>query len=199
MMKKMVFIALTLLSAHNWANAQQVGNWKSIRLSAGHTGGQMDVGSLVRDSEVFVTAGGSSDILYAEAQLWNFNHFSMGGYLGGGEGCYARSSTIPEEMEIVSTVSLHYGVSLTAHMLSLSGVERTMWDIELKGSIGTFLQNHTTPQMEYCIGASVLFYPFKHWGVFVESLWGKFVFIHPPVEQINNGNAMVKGGISYRF
>ncbi len=198
-MRKIIFIALALCSMHSVTMAQQAGNWRSIRLSVGYVGGEMNVGSPALDTEGFVTAGGSSNILYAEANLWNFNHFSMGGYLGGSKGCYATPSEIPGAMDIISTVSLHYGVSLTAHMLSLSGVESTKWDIELKGSLGSFLQLYATPQAEYNIGVSVLFYPFRHWGVFVESQWGKFVFFHPTLEQINQGTAMVKGGISFRF
>jgi len=198
-MNKTFFIALALLTVHNVAIAQHAENWKSIRLSVGHVGGEMNVGSPALDKEGFVIAGGNSNILYAEAYLWNISHFSMGGYLGGSKGCYATPSVIPGATDIISTISFHYGVSLTANMMSLSGVENTKWDVELKGSLGTFLQQYATPQAEYNIGVSVLFYPFRHLGLFVESQWGKFVFIHPPPEQINQGNAMLKGGISYRF
>ena len=198
-MSKTFFIAFALFTVQNLTMAQQTRDWKSIRLSVGHVGGEMNIGSPALDKEGFVIAGGSSNILYAEAHLWNFKNFSLGGYLGGGKGCYATSSVVPEAMDIISTVSFHYGVSLTAHMLLLSGVESTKWDIELKASLGTFLQHYATPQVEYNMGVSVLFFPFRHWGVCVESQWGKFVFIHPPLEQINQGNAMIKGGISYRF
>ena len=100
---------------------------------------------------------------------------------------------------IERTWAFRYGVTVSAHVLPLAGVDSKMWDVELKCSAGSYFQKCMTLQSEYSIGVSVGFYPLKHWGIFAESHWGKFVYSMPHYYVVMHGNTMVRGGISYRF
>ncbi len=119
----------------------------------------------------------------------------MGFYVGcGPASCEEVSGGVNS---IIAVPAFRWGVGAHWHLLSAIGAETRCWDISLNGTLGSYWGLQSQPQAEYAASMSVAYYPLQHWGISVESGWGKFVFNRSNDAFLSKGNTILKAGIGY--
>lgn len=94
---------------------------------------------------------------------------------------------------------IHYGLNLQCHLLQAAGIESSLWDLSLKGCIGSFISSDLPSETEYGVGFSATIYPFCHWGLFAECDWGRFCDGFFGQNSLGTYSTRTQIGISYRF
>ena len=109
----------------------------------------------------------------------------------------AATRETPETPSLLyPVVAVHYGGSVSCHLLP-ADTER--WDVSFRGVLGGYWYSTLFPQPEYGVGFNVAYYPFDHLGIFVENMWGRFLFNQFGDSMMNVSRLKLKAGISYRF
>lgn len=192
-MKKVSLFLMVIVLMAGALNAQENGARRSIRVGYGYLGGALE-GSVPIYDFVEIYSGSAITI---NADLWNIGKgMTAGFYVGGGLSGYVQGMGT---QTLQRTLGMHWGVDASWHLLSYIGSTTDKWDISLNGSLGTYWSRYATPQSEYAASVTITFYPLKHWGIFVENGWGKFVYGQDYGAYISEGNTILRAGISYCF
>lgn len=190
-MKKTILPIVIMLFGITIANAQdKTPRPASIQLGFTYAGTYVDLPHVVYDG---VTCYSGNSISIDASWINISERLNCGAYLDLGA---AASSDGEAVALITSTIGLHYGASLSYHLFAPSN---TRWDLAFRGTLGSYWCPSLSPQSEYGLGANLTYYPLEHLGVFVENLWGKFLFngYYDPI--IGRSNSKLIFGISYRF
>jgi len=199
-MKKNVLTFLVLLAsvlsvcnAQDGVSGKDIRN-RSIRIGYGLMGGNFDAGQVVLHNSYM----GSVGLLDISADLFRAtNSISIGAHLGFGLAATQESLTLPSLM--YNTIGMHYGISLSYSVLDNAGFTSDKWDVRLNTAIGSYWLLPLTPQLEYGAGFSAAYYPFKHWGIYGDIMWGRFLYNGNGNAHLGEGNTKLGIGVSYRF
>ena len=129
-----------------------------------------------------------------DADLWRLSsNISMGFHagIGGAETSLVSIFPLP--------IGFHYGINLHYHVLPQLGDLPGHWDIVLNSEVGSYTCPHLSPQLEYGFGATFTYYPFTHWGIFVEGTWGRFCYNQLYNAKVETGRSLLEAGLSLRF
>lgn len=167
---------------------------KSIRIGYGFMGGNFDAGQVVLHN----ASTGSGSLINISADLFRAtNSISIGAYLGAGQAATQESLNYPTLM--YNSIGLHYGIGLSYSVLENAGFSPDKWDVRLNATIGSYWLLPITPQMEYGAGFSAAYYPFNHWGIYGDVMWGRFLYNGNGNSHLGEGHSKMEIGISYRF
>lgn len=201
-MKKNLLIAFVLLvsvlsvsKAQNTTPSNDIKN-RSIRIGYSLVGSRIDYGQMLLSNGTI--GQGTCGLLNIDADLFRIsNSLSLGAHLSFGEGEKRESTDLPSLSN--PFVGLHYGIDLSYSILGNAGFNTNKWDLRLNGNVGSYWIPLLTPQLEYGAGISATFYPFKHFGIYGDLMWGHFLYNGKNNPYLGEGSSKIEIGVSYRF
>ena len=199
-MKKSILIAFALLvsitsvcNAQNSTSCNDIKN-RSIRIGYGLLGGNFDPGQVILTN----SDTGNGSLLNINADLFRVtNSIRIGAHLGVGRAAKQDSLYFPTLMH--NTVGIHYGIDLSYSILENAGFNTDKWDLRLDASIGGYWIFLIAPQLEYGAGISAAYYPLKHFGIYGDLMWGRFLYNGNGNSHLGEGHRKIEIGLSYRF
>ena len=189
-MKKSILIISTLLMVAGVCSAQNEPLTRTIRVAYGYMAKAEDLPAST--SGILPLYTGSA--INVDADLWRLSsNISMGFHagIGGAETSLVSIFPLP--------IGFHYGINLHYHVLPQLGDLPGHWDIVLNSEVGSYTCPHLSPQLEYGFGATFTYYPFTHWGIFVEGTWGRFCYNQLYNAKVETGRSLLEAGLSLRF
>lgn len=196
-MKKIV-ITLACMLTLGTMQAQEKTNDiknKSIRIGYGVMGSSFDAGNILLHNSFGCGAG---RLLNIKSDLFRVtNSISIGAHLGIGRAATQESFELPTLM--YNTIGLHYGIDLSYNILENAGFTTDKWDLRLNANIGSYWLYQISSQLEYGAGMSATYYPFKHFGIYADLMWGRFLYNGNGNSHLGEGHSKIEFGVSYRF
>ena len=87
------------------------------------------------------------------------------------------------------------GVTVKAHVLPISEIKNNQLDVYLRARVGgTYIDAFG---LDYGIGAGIQYFPWKHWGITAEGIFGKFVL--SDVTYMFESNFQSNIGLTFRW
>lgn len=195
MLLVLVSSVLAVCNAQDTTPRNDMAN-RSIRIGYGITGSHIDAGQmLLTNSSLGMGTCGAFTI---DADLFRVsNSLSIGAHLGIGEAAKWDSSSLP--CLETRTIGLHYGFDMSYRVLENAGLSSDRWDLRINATIGSYWVPLLSPQLEYGAGFSATYYPFKHFGIYGDLMWGQFLYNGKGNPYLGSGSSKIGIGISYRF
>ena len=185
--------AMTLCNAQNEVSGNNIQN-KSIRIGYGVMGGSFATGQAILNN----STTGYGSLLNVSADLFRVtNSISIGAHVGIGQAATQESLELPTLMQ--NTIGLHYGIGLSYNILNNAGFASDKWDLRLNANIGGYRVHWVGSQLEYGAGISATYYMFKHFGIYADMMWGRFLYNGNGNSHLGEGHSKIELGVSYRF
>lgn len=199
-MKRKIIIATLLAMVSFSAIAQNSGKNFRPNITIGYSRNYMDMGNAfqIYEDEIyseFLSCGS----MFVSADLLSFNKYLSGGlYIGGqlaSQKCYDDNGHEFFTLYFAGRM----GISAHLHLLQCLNVETNAWDLSLNTSLGSFWCPKITPQTEYGLGLSAIYYPLKHVGLSIGCDWGKNLVSRFDGMYVQKGCFSLKAGLNIRF
>ena len=189
-MKKTIIIIL--LGAFATIQAQESESCRGVRAGLAYMPGISQNAAPICDIDYSYSGkyfSLESDILQLSKSI------TAGIHIGLGQATYREQASSYNER----TIGLHYGVGMRLHMLQMMGCNNQHWDISLSGRIGSYWSAYLRPINEYGLGLDVAYYPFKHWGIYASTNWGRFSFVYEENPYLASSSTLFNIGICFRY